>query len=105
MTSVGEKTYSEFGRAIRNWMDEQRLEYPMDLYDRLRRLMGNDAPSYSHCKMAYLGKRKFELHVVLFMMESLNFKIRSRQAVPDKNRDNEVTKIKDQLWFRTRGIR
>lgn len=105
MTPIGEKTYSEFARAVRNWMDEQHLEWPMDLYNRLYRVMGNDTPSYSQCKMVYNGRRIFDAHIILFMRDSLSFRVRAKDCCPDKNKDKEVTKIKGQLWFRHRGIR
>lgn len=105
MTTVGTKTYSKFSRRIHNWMEEQHLNWPMEMYDRLKRVMGKDAPSYSQCKMVYYGKRIFDPYVILFMQESLTFKVYSRDCFPDVNKDKEVTKIQGELWIRARGFR
>lgn len=105
VTIVGEKTYSRFAAAIHAWMKQQRLVWPMEMFDRLRRVMGKDAPSYSQCKMVFRGRRIFEPYVILFMKESLNFDIDARDCFPDEDGHGNVTKIKGQLWFRARGIR
>jgi len=103
VTIDGEKTYSEFARALRNWMDDQHLEYPMDLFDRLQRLMGKDTPSYSQCKMVYNGRRIFDPAIILFMRDSMNFKVKAKDCLADKNRHAEVTKINGQLFLPIRG--
>lgn len=104
MTSVGRNTYSQFARQLQNYMDAQHLPGPIELYDRLYRVMGKDAPSYSACKAAIKGKGQFPLGVVLFMMESMSFTLKSKHAFPDKNINGEVTKINGQLFLPIRGI-
>lgn len=106
MTTVGEKTYSEFSRLLRNYCEEQHIYGPTHLYEKLKLNMGRSAPSLSQCKAAYTGKRIFSLKVGLYMLESMSFnKLHSKYCEADRNRHNEIVKHNGQTYFAARGFK